>query len=104
MATSFPNQIQRFKEFLDINNTDGPMIAEYQRQVETGNITEANRVLQQIPKYNQKIITADDLNAIVDTTEALENYYLQKYSPTYVVSRTRPTNQNPSDFWLKIIR
>jgi hypothetical protein len=102
MSTTFPTKIQTFKEFEDVTATDGSLISMYQRYVEQGSLTEANSILTQIPDYKQKIITAEDLNSIVDTCTALQNYAVNKYSIAYIVSRTQPTTQKAGDFWLKI--
>lgn len=101
--TNFPGSIQKFERFSDITLSDAPLIAEYQRWVELGNTVEANRALESIPNYSQKIITAEKLNTMVDTLIALQNYYLERYSSSYVVSKTQPVSQKAGDFWFKIL-
>lgn len=103
MATSFPGSIQKMERFADITLSDAPLIAEYQRWVELGNTVEANRTLESIPNYSQKIITAEKLNTMIDTLMALQTYYLERYSSSYIVSKTKPASQKSGDFWFRIL-
>jgi len=102
MATSFPGSIQSFTQMLNILATDGTLIAQYQAARNAGNITLANQILAQIPSGNQKLLTADKVNDLNDTCVALEQYYLERYSPAYIVSATQPALQNAADFWFEV--
>ena len=86
----------------DISASDGALITQYQTAMQAGNITLAKQILAQIPNNQSKIITADYLNTINDTLVAVEKYFQARYSPAYVVSNTRPTNQETGDFWFEI--
>ena len=64
--TTFPNSKDTFKQFLDIVISDGNLIKQYQAAVQAGNSSLATQILQQIPAYTQKVLTATDLNKFVD--------------------------------------
>ena len=102
MATSFPNAIQNFPQMIDLTASDGALAQQYQAAMQAGNLTLAQQILAQIPDNQSKIITADYLNTINDTLVAVERYFQARYSPAYVVSNTRPVNQETGDFWFEI--
>ena len=102
MATSFPNAIQNFPRMIDLLASDGTLVQQYQAAMQAGNLTLAQQILAQIPNNQSKIITADYLNTINDTVVAVEKYFQARYSPAYVVSNTRPVNQETGDFWFEI--
>lgn len=102
MATTFPNQIQRFAQMIDVTAGDGGLIQQYQAAMQSGNIALAKQILEQIPNNQQKIVTADYLNTINDTVEAVETYFQARYSPAYIVSSTQPQSQEKNDFWFEV--
>ena len=102
MATSFPNAIQTFPQMTDLLASDGTLVQQYQAAMQAGNLTLAQQILAQIPDNQSKIITADYLNTINDTVVAVEKYFQTRYSPAYVVSNTRPVNQETGDFWFEV--
>ena len=102
MATSFPNALQTFPQMIDLTASDGALAQQYQAAMQAGNLTLAKQILAQIPNNQNKIITADYLNTINDTVVAVERYFQARYSPAYVVSNTRPVNQETGDFWFEI--
>ena len=102
MATSFPNALQTFPQMIDLLASDGSLAQQYQTAMQAGNLTLAQQILAQIPDNQSKIITADYLNTINDTVVAVEQYFQARYSPAYVVSNTRPVNQETGDFWFEI--
>lgn len=104
MATTFPERIQTFKVYEDINENDASLVTQYQNAMERGDIAYANYILEQINHYSNKILTALDLNTIVDTCQALEQYYLEAYSPAYIVSEIQPEAQQVGDYWFEIVK
>ena len=102
MATSYPNSVQTFPQMIDLTASDGTLAQQYQAAMQAGNLTLAKQILEQIPDNQNKIITADYLNTINDTLVAVEKYFNTRYSPAYVVSDTRPTNQENGDFWFEV--
>ena len=102
MATTFPDKIQTFPEMLNITPTDAKALKAYQGYMQDGLYIPAQQTLRTIDNWQQKIITANYLNTLFDTCEALQEYYTTKYSPAYVVSAKEPINQEPTDFWFKI--
>lgn len=102
MATVFPEAIQTFPDFKDISPQDATLVKQYQQAMENGDISQASQYLSQIADHGDKIITAELMNTITDTNEAVQVYYEQKFSPAYVVSETRPSVQEIGDFWFHI--
>lgn len=103
MSTLFPGAIQTFPTMTDITATDAPYVKSYQEAMEQGNVALASQYLQQISNYSSKIINANLLNNIIDTTVAVQEFYEQRYSPAYVVSSSQPASQQVGDFWFKVI-
>ena len=102
--TSFPNSIQTFPTMQDISSADASLVQQYQEAMESGNIATATSILGQISNVDKKIIRADLLNTITDTSVALQQFYADKFSNGYVVSAARPAGQAEGDFWFKLDR
>lgn len=100
--TSFPNSIQNFPTMQDISAADATLVQQYQEAMEAGNIATATVILGQISNADKKIIRADMLNTITDTSVALQQFYAEKFSNGYVVSATQPAGQAKDDFWFKL--
>ncbi len=79
--TSFPESIDNFTKFLDILAADGPVVKLYQEAMQKGEEAKANEILQQIPAYRQKIVTAEDLNKFIDAAQAVERFYKTDIKP-----------------------
>lgn len=103
MATSFPNSIQSFPTMMNLTSSDVAAVKNYQQAILDNNFALAAQYLANITNGNKKIITADYINTINDTIVALENYYIQKWSPAYVVSSSQPSAQDIGDFWLQVV-
>lgn len=99
MATNFPNAKDVFPTMQDVAATDGVLLNQYQTVMQSGDIVKAHQILAQITNGDRKVITAEYLNNINDSMGALETYYLQRWSPAYVVSDTQPVDQATGDFW-----
>ncbi len=102
MASSYPNAIQLFPQMIDATASDGTLIAQYQIAMESGNLSLAKQILEQIPNGQNKIVTADYLNTLNDTVVAVEQHFNKRYSPAYIVSPTQPQNQEATDFWFQV--
>ena len=102
--TSFPNSIQSFPTMQDISVADASLVQQYQEAMESGNIATATAILGQISNADKKIIRADLLNTIADTSVALQKYYAERFSNGYIVSETQPAGQAKGDFWFKLDR
>ena len=79
--TNFPSSLDQFMTFLNIVATDGPLIAQYQAAMESGNQTQANQILAQIPQGTQKIMTAVTLNQLSQAMLAIERFYKTDIEP-----------------------
>ena len=73
--TTYPNTVDTFTQFLDILASDGDLVKQYQIAMQNGDMATANTVLQQIPAYRQKLLTAQDLNKFIDAIVAMERFY-----------------------------
>lgn len=73
--TTYPNTVDTFIQFLDIVASDGDLVKQYQVAIQNGDEATANAVLQQIPAYRQKLLTAQDLNKFIDAITATERFY-----------------------------
>lgn len=73
--TVFPDNLDEFKQFVDILASDGPTIQKYLQAMYVGNQALASQYLSQIPNSAQKIVTANDLNKMVQAIKALEQFY-----------------------------
>lgn len=102
--TLFPNEIQSFPTMQDISVADATLVQQYQEAMEAGNIATATAILGQISNADKKIIRADLLNTITDTSVALQQFYADKFSNGYVVSSTQPAGQSAGDFWFRLDR
>lgn len=102
--TSFPNSIQSFPTMQDISAADASLVQQYQAAMEAGNLATATAILGQISNADKKIIRADLLNTITDTSVALQQYYADKFSNGYIVSKTQPAGQSVGDFWFRLDR
>lgn len=80
-STTFPNQVQTFTTFLDITVSDAQLIQQYQTAIQSNDYETAQNIFAQIPNGNQKIINAQKLNTIINTCEALENFYKTDVQP-----------------------
>lgn len=74
-ATTFPDSFQAIEEFLDITPADANNLINFQTNYLAGNTQVAQTFLQAIPNYSQKLITAQKMNQISDTIQALEKFY-----------------------------
>lgn len=75
MANSFPDVIVQLPERLDITQSDSTKVQQYQAAIESGDYEEAQSVLESIPNYTQKIITADFLNELLTLLVDMQIYY-----------------------------
>ena len=73
--TTYPNTVDTFTQFLDILASDGDLVKQYQIAMQNGDMATANTILQQIPAYRQKLLTAQDLNKFIDAIVAMERFY-----------------------------
>ena len=87
-----------------MTSTDAALVQQYQDAMEIGNIGGAATILGQIANADKKLIRADLLNTITDTSVALQQFYAEKFSNGYVVSTTMPAGQSTGDFWFKLDR
>lgn len=99
---AFPDEIVTFPTMMDITESDGELVAQYQIAMQNQDMETASEILASIPDYTKKIITASYLNSIGQTVQNVETYFLERYSPAYVVSATQPIIQSVGDFWFEL--
>lgn len=104
MATSFPGTVQTFDKRLDLVEADAPLVKQYQEAMQNGDLSLAATILEKIPDHDKKLISAEFLNDMTDTIEAVETFFLERYTPGYVVSESQPSGQSNGDFWFHITK
>lgn len=92
--TTFPDAIQNFTTMQDVTASDGALIKQYQEAMENGDLETAQKIYQQIPDANTKIINSIKINTIQDTAMALERFF--KNDLTNYVSQKQ-------EEWLNIV-
>lgn len=103
MATTFPDSIQTFPTMLDLTSSDVALVKNYQEAILSNNFVLAAQYLAQITNGDKKIITAEYLNTINDTLNALQKFYEERWSSAYIVSSSQPVAQETGDFWLQVV-
>ena len=72
--TTFPETVDVFIQMLDVVAADSTALKAYQDAMNIGNIIQANTALQTMANATQKILTAQKVNKIFDSIEALERF------------------------------
>lgn len=73
-ATSFPDTFQSLKRYQDITQADLNAYNEYKNYINNNNLNGAKVALQKIENYDNKTLTANEINTLVDTVQALQSY------------------------------
>lgn len=87
--TSFPDAIQTFTEYLDITQSD---VSAYNAAIEAmlkGDLSQAQSLLSFIPDIDKKVLTAEKLNMLTDTIQALQDFYVKDITPKLTEYQTR---------------
>lgn len=72
--TTFPEAVDVFIQMLDVVASDATALAAYQTAMDAGNVIQANSALGAMANSAQKILTAEKINKIFDSIEALERF------------------------------
>lgn len=72
--TNFPESVDTFVHMLNIVASDYATLSEYQSAMEEGNVVKANTALSNMADGVKKILTADKINKIFDSIEALQRF------------------------------
>ncbi|MBO7693852.1 MAG: hypothetical protein J6T10_14625 [Methanobrevibacter sp.] len=72
--TNFPESVDTFVQMLNIVASDYATLSEYQSAMEEGNVVKANTALSNMVDGVKKILTADKINKIFDSIEALQRF------------------------------
>lgn len=78
-STVFPDGIDTFKTYVNITASDGALIQQYHEAVENGDFTTAESILAQINNATNKIVTADDMNLLMQAVRAIEMFMAGDY-------------------------
>ena len=73
-ATSFPDTFQSLKRYQDVTQADLSAYNEYKNYINNNNLSGAKVALQKIENYDNKTLTATEINTLVDTVQALQSY------------------------------
>lgn len=79
--TNFPEAVDVFVQMLDIVASDSTNLAEYQSAMEAGNVVQAHEALANITNGTQKLLTAEKINKIFNSVEALERFLASDIVP-----------------------
>ena len=79
--TNFPESVDTFVQMLDIVASDATALKAYQTAMESGNISQANSAIASMANGAQKILTAEKINKIFDSIEALERFLASDIVP-----------------------
>lgn len=80
--TVFPDAMQTFVKYLDITQSDAAIYDAAVQAMVDGNLMQAQNLLNTIPNIGQKAITAEKLNTLIDTVQALQQFYNTDLSST----------------------
>ena len=98
--TNFPESIDTFVEMLDIVASDATSLKAYQDAMASGNVTAANNALATMADGARKILTADKINKIFDSIEALERFLASDIVP-YISNLQSQWNTKINNFTYK---
>lgn len=73
--TTFPDSFQEIPKYADITQSDLSIYNQYIDYITQGNLNGAQTILQSMSDYASKVITAEKLNQIVDTIQAIQTLY-----------------------------
>ena len=73
--TNFPDKIDTFNYFTDINVTNLSLANQYYDLYKSGNIAAATALLEANPSLKSSFIGASTLNPLVDAIKAIEHFY-----------------------------
>lgn len=73
--TNFPDRLDNFPSFLNINASDGNYIKRYQLAIQEGDYNKAQEAYKEIPNVERKLISAKHLNKLSDACLAVEKFY-----------------------------
>lgn len=76
--TTFPDVIQTFDKYIDITQDDVERYHAATEAMLAGNLTLAQQLINSIPNVQQKALTSQKMNTLIDTVQALETYFNQE--------------------------
>ena len=79
--TNFPEATDTFVQMLDVVMADSTALKAYQTAMEAGNLAEANSALASMTNGVRKILTAEKINKIFNSIEALERFLASDIVP-----------------------
>lgn len=85
-ATTFPDEIDTFKTYVNVSASDGALIQQYQQALADGDTTTAQSILAQISNAANKIVTADDMNKMMQAIRAIEQFMSGDYKD-YIIAK-----------------
>lgn len=73
--TVFPDALQVFETYMDVTQNDVSIYNQAMEAINNNELTKAQNLINTIPNIQQKALTAEKLNIIIDTIQALQQYY-----------------------------
>lgn len=103
MATTFPQAIQTFPQWKNIDANDMPYVQAYQEAMRRWDFQDMQDALANIPNWEDKILTAEWFQTISDTVVAVQKYFEERYNPSLTIQSTQPTGGENGDSWWQIV-
>lgn len=97
LNTNFPEQVQSFITMLNMTVSDADAVMGYQEAMRNGDITTAQRYFSQIANGEQKFITAEVMNTLMETCIALQRFYNSDIEP-YINTKQASWETNVNRF------
>ena len=85
--SNFPDGLDSWETFLDVEQSDASLIKQFQQYILNGDMASAQNIYRQIPNANRKFIGALVLNQFADAIMALESFYGDSGFEEYVAEK-----------------
>ena len=76
-SSSFPDDIDQFDRFTDLNLDTLDYAKQYNAYITKGNFSGAAQILIDHPELKPSLINAENLNRIIDAIKCIETYYVE---------------------------
>lgn len=83
----FPDELDSWEDFLDIEESDAELLRQYQQYVLNGDMASAQEIYSQIPHADNKFIGALVMNQFADAIMSLETFYNNSGFENYVTTK-----------------
>ena len=85
--SEFPDAADSWETFLNVEQSDALLIAQYQQYILNGDMASAQNIYSLIPNASKKFIGALVLNQLADAIMALETFYGNSGFTNYITTK-----------------